>query len=154
MSILVPGCGLGRLVFDYALKGYKTIGNEFSYFCLLSSNFVLNSTEKAEQFKIYPFIHNFDNLKSEDDAFKEILVPDVCPSEAMTGDISQYDMAMSQGEFIDVFGRKKNDWDCIVTCFFIDTAHNFFDYLKTINEILKKGGLWVNIGPLQWHYTD
>ena len=55
---------------------------------------------------------------------------------------------MAQGEFIEVFGGNPKAWDSIVTCFFIDTAHNLFDYLVTINKILKIGGLWVNIGPL------
>jgi carnosine N-methyltransferase len=44
VSVLMPGCGLGRLVFDFALKGYRAQGNEFAYFCLLSSNFILNVT--------------------------------------------------------------------------------------------------------------
>lgn len=41
VSILHPGCGMGRLVFDFALKGYKSQGNEFAYFMLLASNFIL-----------------------------------------------------------------------------------------------------------------
>ena len=65
-----------------------------------------------------------------------------------------YDFMMAAGEFIDVFGNKPKSWDCIATCFFIDTAHNFFEYLYTINKILKIGGLWVNIGPLHWHYSE
>lgn len=40
------------------------------------------------------------------------------------------------------------------TCFFIDTANNIIKYIKTIYEILKKGGIWVNCGPLLYHYTD
>jgi len=41
-----------------------------------------------------------------------------------------------------------------VTCYFIDTAHNLLDYMHCINRILKVGGLWVNFGPLLWHYTE
>ena len=55
---------------------------------------------------------------------------------------------MVAGEFMEVYGGKAKEWDCLVTCFFIDTAHNLLDYLTTINKILKPGGLWVNIGPL------
>jgi carnosine N-methyltransferase len=39
-------------------------------------------------------------------------------------------------------------WDCVVTCYFIDTAHNVLDYLDTIKHILKPGGLWINYGEL------
>ena len=47
-----------------------------------------------------------------------------------------------------------DSWDCVVTCFFIDTAHNLCEYLECINKILKPGGLWVNLGPLLWHYAE
>ena len=42
----------------------------------------------------------------------------------------------------------------MVTCFFLDTAHNVIEYLECISKILKKGGLWVNIGPLLYHYAE
>lgn len=37
-------------------------------------------------------------------------------------------------------------WDCVATCFFIDTAHNVIDYIDTIWKILKPGGIWINVG--------
>lgn len=80
ISVLHPGCGLGRLVFEFALQGYKSQGNEFAYFCLLSSNFMLNVSEQKEQYRINPFIHCFSNLKSDKDAFLEVKIPDVCPN--------------------------------------------------------------------------
>lgn len=80
ISILHPGCGMGRLVFDFALEGYKSQGNEFTYFMLLASNFILNQTDHKEQYDVYPFIHCFSNLRTEDQAFKKIKIPDVCPS--------------------------------------------------------------------------
>jgi carnosine N-methyltransferase len=48
VSVLNPGCGLGRLVFEFAAKGYRSQGNEFAYFMLLPSNFILNQTESVE----------------------------------------------------------------------------------------------------------
>ena len=79
VSIMMPGCGLGRLVFEFAKRGYRALGNEFSYFCILSSNMILNQSEHPEQFTIYPYIHNFNNLKTVEDAFREVKVPDICP---------------------------------------------------------------------------
>ena len=55
------GCGLGRIVLEFAAMGYGSQGNEFSYFMLLGSNFMLNCIEKVEQFEIKPFIHTFCN---------------------------------------------------------------------------------------------
>ena len=69
-------------------------------------------------------------------------------------DPDKYDFAMATGEFMEVFGSQRHEWDCLVTCFFIDTAHNLMDYLQTLNRIMKIGGLWVNIGPLHWHYSE
>ncbi|KAM8793109.1 carnosine N-methyltransferase isoform 2-T2 [Eudromia elegans] len=45
-------------------------------------------------------------------------------------------------------------WDCIATCFFIDTAHNVIDYIDTIWKILKPGGIWINVGPLLYHFEN
>jgi hypothetical protein len=39
----------------------------------------------------------------------------------------------------------------IVTCFFLDTATNVYDYLDAIAASVETGGLWINVGPLQWH---
>jgi carnosine N-methyltransferase len=41
-----------------------------------------------------------------------------------------------------------------VTCFFLDTAHNVIEYIERIAAILKPGGLWVNLGPLLYHYSE
>ena len=48
ISVVLPGSGLGRLVFEFARQGYRATGNEFSYMCLLTSNFILNETERKE----------------------------------------------------------------------------------------------------------
>lgn len=64
------------------------------------------------------------------------------------------DFSMVAGEFIEVYQNQVKAWDCVVTCFFIDTAHNVLDYLRCINRCLRPGGLWVNIGPLRWHYSE
>ena len=81
-------------------------------------------------------------------------IPDVCPNEVMVGDPTNYDFSMVAGEFIEVYQNQPKKWDCIVTCFFIDTAHNILEYIECINKILKPNGLWVNIGPLLWHYSE
>lgn len=32
-------------------------------------------------------------------------------------------------------------WDAVVTCFFLDTAHNIVEYIEVISRILKDGGV-------------
>ncbi|XP_038979180.1 carnosine N-methyltransferase-like, partial [Phoenix dactylifera] len=45
-------------------------------------------------------------------------------------------------------------WDAVVTCFFLDTAHNIVEYIEIISKILKSGGVWINLGPLLYHFAD
>lgn len=57
-------------------------------------------------------------------------------------------------QFVEVYSKEqeKAAWDAVTTCFFIDTAHNLTRYLEVINQVLVIGGIWINVGPLLWHY--
>ena len=63
-------------------------------------------------------------------------------------------MSMVAGEFCHVYKGNFNCWDSIVTCFFLDTANNIIEYVETIYNIMKIGGIWINVGPLLYHYTE
>lgn len=41
-------------------------------------------------------------------------------------------------------------FDCVVTCFFIDTGDHVLDYVETIDDVLEEGGEWINLGPLAY----
>ena len=41
----------------------------------------------------------------------------------------------------------------VVTCFFIDTAPVVMEYVETIFSALRPGGVWVNLGPLLYHWA-
>ncbi|CAL8249948.1 unnamed protein product [Boreogadus saida] len=60
---------------------------------------------------------------------------------------------MVAGDFCEVY-TEPDSWDCVATCFFIDTAHNVLDYLETIWKVLKPGGVWINLGPLLYHFEN
>lgn len=47
-KVLVPGCGLGRLVFEIVKEGYSCQGNEFSYFMLLVGSMIMNHSPHME----------------------------------------------------------------------------------------------------------
>lgn len=49
VRVLVPGAGLGRLAWEIACLGYSCQGNEWSFFMLFSSNFVLNRYKGVRQ---------------------------------------------------------------------------------------------------------
>ena len=153
IHVLVPGAGLGRLLYEIAKLGFKAQGNEFSYYMLLCSDFIFNKTTKENEFVIQPLIHSFSNIYNEEIPFKKIMIPD----ENLAEELSKTDtgqMCMVAGEFCQVYKDKMNFFDSIITCYFIDTANNIIEYIETIAQILKNGGLWINFGPLLYHYTD
>lgn len=151
-KVLVPGAGLGRLVFELCKAGFSSQGNEFSYFMLLSSNFILNKTSVAKEFRIYPNIHTFSNVYSEEGPYKEYKIPDVCLAEELSG--TKGDMSMIAGEFVEVYSNKIESFNAVATSFFLDTANNVISYIDTIHKILKVNGVWVNFGPLLYHYSE
>lgn len=153
VSVLIPGVGLGRLLYEVAKLGFEAQGNEFSYFMLFCSNFVLNCIKDKEEFTIQPLIHSFSNIFWKDAPLKKVKIPDENLMEELnkTPDGS---MSMVMGEFIEVYKTQSSVWDCLLTCFFIDTANNIIAYIETIYKILKKGGVWINFGPLLYHYSD
>lgn len=44
-------------------------------------------------------------------------------------------------------------WDAVVTCFFIDTAHNIVEYIEIISRILKDGGVSSSINPDNYNFV-
>ncbi|CAG9321021.1 unnamed protein product [Blepharisma stoltei] len=151
ISILTPGAGLGRLSFEIAKHGYKSQGNEFSYFMLLVSDYILNNTKTSNQFTVFPFIHDFSNVFTLNEIFRPVKIPDICPGEELK---EGSDFSMVAGDFIEIYSQQKSQWDCIVTCFFMDTANNIMQYIEIIYEALKPGGAWINFGPLLYHYSN
>ncbi|KAI7128390.1 N2227-domain-containing protein, partial [Hortaea werneckii] len=77
--VLVPGAGLGRLVFEVCRAGFTVEGNEISYHQLFASNYILNCTEAAGQHTIYPWALHFSNHLKRSAQLQSVAVPDVHP---------------------------------------------------------------------------
>ncbi|KAL4433538.1 hypothetical protein ABPG74_002935 [Tetrahymena malaccensis] len=153
VRVLFPGCGLGRVVFDFACLGYGAQGNEFSYHMLFASNFILNMMNHAKEYTISPFIHSFCNTFQENDPFREYKIPDVNPSDCLNPEMND-DFSMAAGEFVEIYKKQPEEWHGVCTVFFIDTANDIVEYIKTIHKCLKPGGVWINLGPLLYHYAE
>ncbi|KAL3700342.1 hypothetical protein R1sor_018364 [Riccia sorocarpa] len=151
-ACLVPGAGLGRLAFEISRLGFETQGNEFSYYMMICSSFILNWTQEPLEWVIYPWIHSNCNTISDEDQLRPVRFPDLHPGSA---EITE-GFSMCAGDFVEVYRHpdQRETWDAVVTCFFIDTAHNVVDYVEIISRILKPGGIWVNLGPLLYHFAD
>ncbi|XP_066247911.1 carnosine N-methyltransferase [Euwallacea similis] len=148
IQVLVPGAGLGRLAFEIASRGFICQGNEFNLFMLIVSFYVLNLCQNIDEYVIYPWIHQYCNNHSIDDQLTSARFPDIKPKPSEDGGFS-----MTAGDFLEVY-TTKNEWDCVATCFFIDCAPNVVQFIETIYDILKPGGVWINLGPLLYHYSD
>ncbi|XP_062231854.1 uncharacterized protein LOC133929203 isoform X2 [Phragmites australis] len=151
-SCLVPGAGLGRLALEISSLGFVSQGNEFSYYMLICSSFILNHTQEANEWTIYPWIHSNCNSLSDNDQLRPVSFPDIHPSSAGITE----GFSMCAGDFVEVYsgGSQESAWDAVVTCFFLDTAHNIVEYIEIISKVLKDGGIWINLGPLLYHFAD
>lgn len=149
VHVLVPGAGLGRLAYEIAKRGYSCQGNEFSLFMLFTSNFVLNKCKSVNLYHIYPWVHQHYNHLSSEDQLQSAIFPDVDPSDLPPN----AEFSMAAGNFTEIY-KEPGMWDCVSTCFFLDTANNVVTYIETIWKILKPGGIWINLGPLLYHYAD
>jgi carnosine N-methyltransferase len=159
-NVLLPGAGIGRLVFDLTYHGYNATGNEISYHQLLASNWVLNHTMHAKQYALYPFATTFTNLRSRSQQLKEVQIPDVHPATALAERLRNGDvvgeMNMHAGDFATTYTstEQRSSFDAVVSIFFIDTAPNLIKYIEAVRNCLADGGIWINVGPLLWHFDE
>ncbi|WOO79754.1 Carnosine N-methyltransferase [Vanrija pseudolonga] len=172
VKVLVPGCGLGRLAMEIAALGFESQGNEFSTFMLIASNFVLNQSTHPNAHVLFPWLHSFSNhLTTGDNLLRSVLIPDVVPADILAGR-PEGAFSLVAGDFEEVYGPQhwregagggsdeannadqRGRWGAVVTCFFIDTARNVLNYLRIIHTILANGGVWINLGPLLWHFEN
>ncbi|XP_037496275.1 carnosine N-methyltransferase [Jatropha curcas] len=119
---------------------------------MICSSFILNHTQTAGEWAIYPWIHSNCNSLSESDQLRPVSIPDIHPASAGITE----GFSMCGGDFVEVYSdpSQLGVWDAVVTCFFIDTAHNIIEYIEIISRILKDGGVWINLGPLLYHFAD
>ncbi|XP_047256446.1 carnosine N-methyltransferase isoform X3 [Capsicum annuum] len=151
-ACLVPGAGLGRLALEISCLGFASQGNEFSYYMMICSSFILNHTQAAGEWTIFPWIHSNCNSLSDNDQLRPVSVPDIHPASAGITE----GFSMCGGDFVEVYSdpSQAGVWDAVVTCFFLDTAHNIVEYIEIISKVLKDGGVWINLGPLLYHFAD
>lgn len=150
IRILVPGCGLGRLAHDLIEQGYTVQGNEFSYFMLFTSFFILNRCKEVDQFTIYPYLFDKSNCWKSEDRLRGVTFPDKTLASTITN--RQNSFSMCAGDFLEIV--KDTQFDAVVTAWFIDTANDIFKYIDAIYDALPENGIWINVGPLTWHFED
>ena len=151
-KILVPGAGLCRLAYEIGKLGFIIDAMEVSYYMIICSDFIFNSNNNIK-YKIQPLIHSFNCLKYENSPFQMFNYPDENISETMNNNTFGK-INIIPGDFTQAYKNKNNIYDGIVTSFFIDTANNIIEFIEIIYNILNKNGLWINVGPLLYHFHD
>ena len=159
LPILVPGAGLGRLAFDIYKEGFHVEANEISIVMAAAAHQLLNENIRCGGDggggEIYPFINdlviNEVNTKLR---YQKVTFPDnQTYSNAKSKNDQESSLSYTVGDFLEIYSTtsKRGRYGSIVTCFFIDTASNIYEYLLVIRNVLTSGGIWINVGPLQWH---
>ncbi|KAI5458431.1 N2227-like protein-domain-containing protein [Mariannaea sp. PMI_226] len=156
LKVLVPGAGLGRLVFELCAAGFVAEGNEISYHQLLASSYILNGCSSANQHTIYPWIHTFSNHITRANHLRSYTVPDIHPASTLANLPSVGSMSMCAADFLCLYADDdhKDTYDAVASVFFLDTAPNLIRYLEVIRHCLRPGGVLINLGPLLWHFEN
>ena len=145
-KILLPGAALLRLGYELAKLDSDIDANDFNFTNVILCDYLFNHSKK-DQFEFQPLIRSFSNYLEEDTVFRKYSFPDEDINLQGKGKIT-----LTGGDFVQLFKDKKENYDCVVTCFFIDTAKNVFEYIDVIEKVLKPGGIWINFGPLSYHW--
>lgn len=156
MRVLVPGAGLGRLVFELCCEGCDTEGNEISFHQLLASSYILNHCRDENEHTLFPWIHSFSNHKSRSNHLKSVQVPHIHAGTTLGAVEDAGEMSMSASDFLFLYGNEeqRDTFDVVATVFFLDTAPNIIRYIEAVRNCLRRRGLLINVGPLLWHFEN
>lgn len=99
------------------------------------------TTQTANQHTVYPFANWFSHTRDNEDLFRGVPFPDAVPRFSK-------DLRLIEGDFLQ--HESDQEYDFIVTLFFIDTSLNIISTLQHIHKLLKPEGTWINLGPLLW----
>jgi hypothetical protein len=147
-KILVPGSSCGRMLYELAALGHQPTGIEFDALRLLCSAHVFQAHETKST--IRPFVLETCNRLHAEDNTREVSIPDIPIDTSIISKIT-----VNGTEFFEaVAGIEESEYDCIVTSFFIDTITDVEKYISELTRVLKQGGVWINFGPLNFHYPS
>eukprot|EP00927_Polykrikos_kofoidii_P074705 TRINITY_DN70731_c0_g1_i1.p1 TRINITY_DN70731_c0_g1~~TRINITY_DN70731_c0_g1_i1.p1 ORF type:complete len:396 (-),score=46.51 TRINITY_DN70731_c0_g1_i1:95-1282(-) len=169
-EVLLPGAGLGRLALELAAEGYRVEANDASRLFLTFADYLLNRPPDTAM-PIFPLAHLFSENFAHEPQYAEVRVPSPRPgdvasarsSDARNAGVancpideschSRTPITLVAGDFVKTYGAGcvgHRRFDAIVTCFFIDTAVDIVELVKVMDSLLEEGGVWVNVGPLNW----
>ena len=151
INILVIGSRFGRMVYELAKLGYNVESNETNFFYLFVTDYLFNYSKKNENC-ICPRISSFCSSFTEESVIKKHYFPDVDISSDLKN-IKKDKIKITKRVFEEEYLKKKDLFDCVITIFSTDETSNLINFTEIVNNVLKKGGIWINLGGLSSIYT-
>ena len=148
---LVPGTGCSRMAFELAKRGFEVEANDFCFIYILCDDYLFNYSHKNE-FQFCPGIHSFSSSYNEASVIQRYSFPDVDIREELEKSEAK-PITFIKGDFLLKYKGIKDQYDLIVTLFFIDVSKNIIEFVEIMHDLLKKGGIWVNLGCLDYYHS-
>ena len=148
---LVPGTGCSRMAFELAKRGFEVEANDFCFIYILCDDYLFNYSHKNE-FQFCPGIHSFSSSYNEASVIQRYSFPDVDIREELEKSEAK-PITFIKGDFLLKYKGIKAQYDLIVTLFFIDVSKNIIEFVEIMHDLLKKGGIWVNLGCLDYYHS-
>jgi hypothetical protein len=152
VNVLVIGAKFGRVVYELAKLGYNVEGNEKNYSYLLVANYLFNYSKKNE-LGVCPRISSFCSSFTEQSVTKKHSIPDVDIISDLKN-VKKDSIKVTKKEFEVEYTNKKDLFDCVVTVFGTDETKNLINFTEVVHNVLKKGGIWINMGGLNNIYSE
>ncbi|CAJ1936529.1 unnamed protein product [Cylindrotheca closterium] len=144
--VLVPGAGMGRLAYDIYSLGFTVEANEISPVMAAAAKSILIENSSG---LIYPYaLDAMSNEVESSRRYDKVSFPDV-PVVHLS---EKFSLSFTIGDFAGAYySTQASTFGAVTTCFFIDTATDIYEYIALIKGLLKPKGIWINVGPVQWH---
>lgn len=159
---------MGRLAFELAYghrqQRHRVVALDISPVMAAATASVLRlllraPPQEAAALEVYPFLHDpLINQHSHAARFHPVMCPDAAAVKqarrAAAGPASwSSSLSLEIGDLVALADAQPGSQDAVVTCFLIDTGKHVLDYLWAIRRLLRPGGAWLNLGPLNYHVT-
>ena len=152
VNVLVIGAKFGRVVYELAKLGYNVEGNERTYLYLLVANYLFNYSKKNEMC-VCPRISSFCSSFTEQSVTKKHSIPDVDICSDLKN-VKKDAIKITKRHFEIEYADKKDLFDCVVTVFGTDETKNMINFTEMVHNVLKKGGVWINLGGLNSVFSE
>ena len=170
--VLVPGSGLGRLAYELASAvGATVVGRESSPTMLAACAGVLRAARRRARLTLFPHLHlPWADEVSGELRFKPVDVPDarVAPpraARARAPALLRFELATvgaappARGACDAAPAASPACFDAVATSYFVDADASAAagDVAATVRHLyatLRPDGIWVNAGPLTYHYPN